>query len=252
MKTFFTAFSTLTILPVPCQLQSTKSDLAGSVVYFPLVGLALGSLLVGLSYPLRSVVAPLPLAVCLLFVSVIFTGALHLDGVADLCDGFGAGGTQERMLSVMKESQIGAFGVIGVVLVLLFKFSLFFEIIDKGRWPIFLLMALLSRWSMTLAAFLGKYPRAAGTGLAFIGKIRPRQIFFATILTLLLSGGILGVSGLAAMALSALTTVSFVFFLKRKLGGITGDGLGALNEQIEVLVMLFMFAIPTFGVWKIL
>lgn len=240
MKTFFSAFSTLTILPVPRRIQCDEKSLAASVVYFPLVGLTLGALLAALLYGLQPVLAPLPLAALLLFVSVIFTGGLHLDGVADLCDGLGAGGPPERMLAVMKESQIGAFGVIGLVLILLFKFSLFFEIIAKGQGQAFLLMGVLSRWSLVLGAFLGKYPRAVGTGLAFIGKIRNGHLLLATSLTLLLSALILGVPGLGAMALAGLTTVSCVSYLRHKLGGLTGDGLGALNEKIEVLVMLFV------------
>ena len=243
MKAFFSAFSTLTILPVPRRVQCDEKSLAAAVVYFPLVGRALGALLATLFYGLRPVLAPLPLAALLLFVSVLFTGGLHLDGVADLCDGLGAGGPPERMLAVMKESHIGAFGVIGLVLILLFKFSLFFEIIDTGRWQAFLLMGMLSRWSMVFAAFIGTYPRAAGTGMAFIGNIRNRHLLLATSLTLLLSALILDVPGLGAMALAALTTVSFVSYLKHKLGGLTGDGLGALNEKVEVLVMLFVVTI---------
>ncbi|NOY83847.1 MAG: adenosylcobinamide-GDP ribazoletransferase, partial [Nitrospirae bacterium] len=172
MKAFFSALSTLTVLPVPRRFhQCDEKSLAASVVYFPVVGLFVGVLLVGLLYFLKAIFPPLVLAAVLLFVLVMLTGALHLDGVADLADGLGAGGAPERMLAVMKESQVGAFGVIALVLVLLLKFSLFFEIIDKGRWLDFVLMTLLSRWAMALAAFLGKYPRVAGTGLAFIGKI---------------------------------------------------------------------------------
>ncbi len=247
MKAFFSALSTLTILPVPRRFQCDEKSLAASIVYFPLVGLFVGALLAVLVYLLKPILSPLPLAAVLLFVSVVLTGGLHLDGVADLADGLGAGGSPERILAVMKESQIGAFAVIALVLVLLLKFSLFFEIIEKGRWLDFLLMALLSRWAMALAAFLGKYPRAVGTGLPFIGKISGMQILFATGFTLLISGLILGVSGLFAMALATLITVSFVSYLKQKLGGMTGDGLGALNEKVEVLLMLSLLMIPPIG-----
>jgi len=247
VKAFFSALSTLTIVPISRRFQCDEKNLAASVVYFPFVGLFVGVLLAALAYFLKPILSPLPLAAILLFVCVILTGGLHLDGVADLADGFGAGGSSERMLAVMKESQIGAFGVIALVLVLLLKFSLFFEIIEKGRWLDFMLMALLGRWAMALAAFLGKYPRVAGTGLAFIGKIRRGQILIATGFTFLFVVLVLGVSGLGAMAFVGLTTVSFVSFLKRKLGGMTGDGLGALNEKVEILVMLFLLVIPPFG-----
>lgn len=247
MKAFFSAVSTLTIFPVPGRDRYSESDLAASVVYFPFVGLILGALLAGSALLLRPILTPLPLAACLLFVSVLLTGALHLDGVADLADGFGAGGQPERMLAVMKESQVGAFGVIALVLVLLLKFSLFSELINKGRWLDFLLMALLSRWAMALAAFLGKYPRETGTALAFIGKISLFQILMATGFTLLLSALILGVFGVLALFLATVVTVFFVSTLRRKLGGITGDGLGALNEKVEIVVMFFLLVVPSFG-----
>ncbi len=252
MKVFFAAFGTLTVLPLPRRFQCDEKSLAASVIYFPLVALLLGGVPAVLFYLLKSLLAPLPLAALLLFVLVMLTGGLHLDGLADLADAFGAGGSPERMLGVMKESQVGAFGVIALVLVLLFKFSLFFEIINKGRWPDFLLMALLSRWAMILAAFLGRYPRASGTARAFIGKIRPAPMGIATVFTLLLSGWFLGGGGLLAMALAAVITISFVSYVTTKLGGITGDALGALNEKVEVLVLLFLLLVPPVGRWGLL
>jgi len=248
VKAFFSALTTLTVLPLPRRFhQCDEKNMAASVVYFPFVGLFVGVSLAGLAYFLKVILSPLVLAAVLLFVLVMFTGGLHLDGVADLADGLGAGGSPERMLAVMKESQVGAFGVIALVLVLLLKFSLFFEIIDKGRWLDFVLMALLSRWAMVLAAFLGKYPRVTGTGLVFIGQISSAQILMATGFTVLFSGLILGISGFGAMALAGLTTVSFVSYLTRRLGGITGDVLGTLNEKVEILVMLFLIVISPFG-----
>lgn len=241
------AFTTLTSFPIFSRRPLTDLNLAASVVYYPLVALFLGGVLALLSLALQSILSPLPIAAILLFVFVLMTGGLHLDGVADLWDALGAGGTAEHRLAVMKESQVGAFGVIALVLVLLLKFSLFFEIVNKGRWPLFLLMALLSRWAMVLAAFLGKYPRLAGTGQAFIGKIRRSQLLLATGLSLIGAELIGGISALIAMCLVAGLTVCFVSFLKQKLGGLTGDGLGALNEKVEVFVMLAMLVMPTVG-----
>ncbi len=240
MKPLLCAFSTLTLLPISPRIQYEEKNLAASIIYYPLVGFVLGTMLLIPGYLLQSRLTPLPLAALLLFFGVILTGGLHLDGLADLADGLGAGGPPERILAAMKDSHVGAFGVIALVLVLLLKASLFFDIIDKGRWQIFLLAGLLSRWAMAFAAFLGKYPRETGTGRAFIGKIRRGQIIVATAFALLCSTLILRGTGLAAMVLAALTTGFFVFYLRKRIGGITGDGLGALNEKVEVLVMLFV------------
>ena len=144
------AISTLTCIPVGCYLSISDEDLTASLLYLPLVGLLIGGLLAAIARYLNPIFSPLPLAALLLFVLVLLTAALHLDGLADLCDGLGCGEGQARMLSVMKESQIGAFGVIALAMILLLKFSFFYEMIDKGALSGFFLMGLLSRWAMVL------------------------------------------------------------------------------------------------------
>ncbi len=101
-------------------------------------------------------------------------------------------------------------------------------------------MGLISRWAMVLAAFIGEYPREKGTAKPFIGKVTLKCCLAATGLTMILSWLILKTSGLLAMLLATCTVFAFVRYLKSKMGGLTGDGLGALNEKVEVLVLLFV------------
>jgi len=109
------------------------------------------------------VFSPGPLAAILVLVLILVTGALHLDGLADLCDGLGAGRDPEHALVVMKDSHIGAFGAVSLISVLILKYSLFYEIITNGLFSAFLLMGVLSRWAMVQAAFFGRYARETGT-----------------------------------------------------------------------------------------
>jgi len=241
VKALLAAIATLSILPISKAF--SERDLSASLLYFPLVGLLIGAFLMAATHLLRPIFPPLVLSALLLFISVLLTGGLHLDGLADLCDGLGAGATPKRILSVMKDSHIGAFGVIALMLVLLLKFSLFHALIEKGQPKTFLLMGLLSRWAMVLAAFIGEYPRAAGTGQPFIGKISLKRCLVASGTTVIFSWAILQSFGLLAMLLVALSVIAFVRTLKSKIGGLTGDALGALNEKVEVLVLLFLVLI---------
>ncbi len=243
MRAFVTAFSVLTILPLNRKRAVTEQELASSVVYFPLVGLVIGSLLMAVAQWLSPVLAPAPLAVLLLLLSVLLTGGLHLDGLADLCDGLAAGGNRERILSVMKDSRVGAFGVMGLVIVLLFKYSLFLEVIRQRAVHSFLLMGVLSRWAMVLAAFSGRYVRDTGMAKPFIGQIRWPALLGSTVFTAGVVWMLFKGPGLGALVSVGVVAGFFLYYLRLKIGGLTGDGLGALNELVEVVVLLLILTV---------
>jgi adenosylcobinamide-GDP ribazoletransferase len=192
---------------------------------------------------LSPVLTPGPLAAVLLVISILLTGGLHLDGLADLCDGLAAGGNRERILSVMKDSRIGAFGVMGLVIALLLKYSLFLEVIRQGGLRSFLIMGVLSRWAMVLAAFSGRYARDEGTARPFIGHIRWPWFIGSTAITVGFAW--MSFKGLGLLALLSVVLFSwfFLYYLQLKIGGLTGDALGALNEAIEVLVLLLFVTV---------
>lgn len=246
MRDFFTAIGTLTIVPCHHSMIATERDLGRSVLFFPVVGLAIGAFLLGLAQLLGLVLTPALSAALLLLALVLITGGLHLDGLADLCDGLAAGGGRERILSVMKDPHIGAFGVIGLGVVLILKYALFGEMIRRGWLSAFLLMGLLSRWAMVLASFFGRYARESGTAQPFIGQIRWPPCAGATVITLagtfLISKGI----GLIAASLVFLSVWLFNRFLESRIGGWTGDTLGALSEMVEIGVLLFIGVIQGF------
>lgn len=242
MKSLLAAFSVLTILPLGRYAVASEEDLVRSVLFFPLVGLVIGIILMVMTQLLLPVLSPGPLAAAILLVLIILTGGLHLDGLADLCDGLAAGGDRERILSVMKDSHVGAFAVMGLVVVLIFKYSLFYEVITQGRLNAFLIMGVLSRWAMVVAAALGRYARKAGTARPFIGRIGWRQGIGATGIAMGLAGFILKGPGLLIGVVVFLSVLLFNRFLTLRIGGLTGDALGALNEITEVLVLFLIVA----------
>jgi adenosylcobinamide-GDP ribazoletransferase len=243
MRSLFTAIGTLTVIPFGHSMVSSQRDLGRSVLFFPVVGLAIGAVLTAMAQLLGPLLAPEPLAALLLAALALITGGLHLDGLADLCDGLAAGGGRERILSVMKDPHIGAFGVIGLGIVLVLKYALFGEMIRRGWLASFLLMGLLSRWAMVLASFFGRYARESGTAQPFIGRISRLQCAGATVITIAGAFLILGRIGLIAASLVFLVVLLFNRFLELRIGGWTGDALGALSEMVEVGVLLFISAV---------
>ena len=123
MRLFLIAFQFLTIIPLPITLRCEKGDLGRSTGWFPLVGLTIGALLAG-TYGLIVPWLTPPLSAALIITEVtLITGALHLDGLADVCDGLAARGSRERFLEIMKDSHVGAVGGVGLVLGLLLKWQ---------------------------------------------------------------------------------------------------------------------------------
>lgn len=238
MRGFLIALQFLTILPVKIKKEISASQVAGSMAYFPLVG-SFMALLLYLVYRLASFFFPTPVACTLLLIAwIILTGGLHLDGLADTLDGLTGGKDKPKILGIMRDSHIGALGTIALFGVLLLKFSLIYSI-PRGS----MLSALISslafgRWAMVLSSYLFPYARREDTKSgSFVELVDSREFAWAT-LTLVAFG--IFFAGfkffiLLPMALAALAC--FNLFLFKKIGGITGDTLGALNEIIEALIL---------------
>ena len=181
---------------------------------------------------------PAPAAASLLLTLTVWvTGGLHLDGLADTADGLGGGRTREEALTIMKDSRVGAFGVISLILGLVLKFSLFLSLATQTRGAgVLLLFPVISRWSMVLLAYLSPYARAeGGLGQAMTLGVSPRVLTGASLSAGGLALLILGAPGLVLIiAAGTLVWLGSLYF-QHRLGGITGDILGATNEVVEIL-----------------
>ena len=233
------ALTFLTKLPWPWRGPADETALARSMFWFPWVGALLGVgfwvAWVGLQKML-----PAPAAAALLLTLTVWvTGGLHLDGLADTADGLGGGRTPAEALSIMKDSRVGAFGVISLILGLVLKFSLFLSLATQTRGTeVLLLFPVISRWSMVLLAYLSPYARAeGGLGQAMTLGVSPRVLMGASLSAGGLSLLILGAPGLVLCIIAAALVWLGSLYFQRRLGGITGDILGATNEVVEVLVL---------------
>lgn len=239
MKRFFIALQFLTSLPVKAKTQITDKELAKSMAYFPLVGLLIGVIL-ALAYNMFNLIFPLQInCAFVLILNVLITGGLHIDGFIDTIDGVASRSDRERILEIMREGHPGALGITAAILLFLLKYSVLVSL-SKGTVDISLIaMSTLSRWSLVLSSGLYPYAREGeGLGRKFIERLNIREGFISTAITLLISTLIFRFRTLILIPIVCCILVGFNFYFYKRIGGITGDTLGALNELMEVLILV--------------
>lgn len=238
MRLYFITLQFLTIIPLPFSVRCEEKDLGRSMALFPLAGLTIGALLAGLDY-LFPLAFPRPVTDLLLITALAaVTGGLHLDGLADVCDGLAARGSRERFLAVMKDSHVGAVGAVGLVLGLLLKYQALLYIPLEYKRQALLFFPLVARFSQVQMTVGSARARADGLGSAFIGGAGVMQLAVAFLLTVGAAYALLGVKGIICSVLLCLFTWGLRAWSHRRLGGITGDVIGCANELNEILCLL--------------
>lgn len=235
MKHLLIALQFLTVLPFKSHIEIKDEDYARSLIYFPLIGIIIGAILsiVSLCY----LFLPMPIVgVVILIVSTFFTGVLHLDGFADTCDGFYGLRPKEEILKIMRDPRIGGMGVVGITLLLLLKFSIIISIPRDALWQSLVLMCCFSRWTQATGCLL-PYARNEGAAGAFIKHARKKDIVIAGLFTIFVSCALFGLKGIAIFFISLIPTLLFIRYAKAKIGGMTGDTIGAVNEIAEISVL---------------
>lgn len=243
MRSFLLALQLLTRIPVRISGEIRPGEMPASASLFPLVGLLVGGLM-ATTYYLSSLILPPPLPAWLTIVAVLFlTGGLHLDGLMDTADGIFSGRSREMALMIMKDSRVGSMGVIVCVLVLGIKTAAVSSLSGSYTYPVLLLTPVAARTAMVLAM---RYPYARqgeGTGSSFAGKVTLGQITLAIIFALAPAVLLLGTEGAVLVAGAWLIGAAVSLWLVKRLGGMTGDTYGFINEITEVLFLLLALAI---------
>ncbi len=248
MKAFLLAWQFLTILPGEKREGDIEPRLLGqSMAFYPLIGLGLG-LLTWTGYFLFGLFLPRNLADALLIaLLIILTGALHLDGLADTCDGLALGKTVEERLAIMRDHHLGTFGVIALIFVLGIKFLSLNALPDWAVMKTLLLALVLSRWSIVQVTYRSPYARPdGGLGRAFKDHLRKKDLGIATSLSFLLSFLLFQFWGMLIWLAIGIFTLLLQKFFEKKLKGFTGDTLGATNELNEVIVFLMACGLTKF------
>jgi adenosylcobinamide-GDP ribazoletransferase len=232
------ALTFLTVFPWFRFGEVTSGDLARSLFWFPWVGALLGLVYWLAGAGLGHYFPPAAAAALLLALTVFLTRGLHLDGLADTVDGLGGGSTPEARLAIMKDSRLGAFGAISLVLVILLKYSFFLVLFDRGLTRDLVLFPIVSRWGIVVLTGLAPYARpGGGLGQAMTEGATPSLITGSTLAALLFSFLAGGYKGPISLVLAALVAWGASRYFRRRLGGVTGDVYGAVNEILETLVL---------------
>ena len=244
MRFYFIAIQFLTIIPLPFQIRWEKDDLARSMSLFPLAGLTIGAMLAGLNWLMAPYLAR-PLADALLITALaVITGALHLDGLADVCDGIAARGSRERFMEIMKDSRVGAVGVVGVVLGLLLKWQAMIAVPVEIKWQALLLFLVITRFCQVQSIVFGRNARQDGLGSTLVSGAGKTQFVVAAVFALASSWFLLGISGIITLVTAMFSTALIQAWFTRKIGGITGDVIGCTSELNEILILILLSAMP--------
>jgi adenosylcobinamide-GDP ribazoletransferase len=239
IKAFFIALQLMTRIPVPAFFHITEQDsdklFGWSVLFYPLVGLIIGGLLLLLFYLLSfSPSGSMVTAGLILTLWVLITGALHLDGLADSADAWlGGYGDQQRTLEIMKDPYCGPAAVVVLLLVLLLKFSALIAI----EWQVLLLAPVFGRTAAMLLLATTPYVRQGGMGETAVNNLSKKAVWSMTILVIALSIFLLKES---IFALPALFVIGYLFrtMMIKRIKGTTGDTTGALVEVMEISTLI--------------
>ena len=245
MNEFLVALQFLTRIRLVRELECDERTFGRSVKFFTLVGLFVGGLLAAVAFATGGWLPGAVRSTLLVALSLFLTGGLHCDGLMDTADGVLSGRSRDRMLEIMKDSRVGSFGAIALVLLLLGKWSLIYDMPGSFLPYALVAMPVCGRWAMTVVVLFFPYARPEGMGKAFAdyaGKNSLGAAVPAVGLMLLIlywgAGPLAAGVSLLTIGVSTLFAVWFGHRLTKSLGGLTGDIYGATTELTELLALL--------------
>lgn len=255
MKAIISAIKFLTIIPIDTRNRIEPGRMEATLLCFPLVGLLLGGICEGVLW-LAAHIFPSEIASALSILAlVVATGALHVDGLADTADGLFGGATRERKLEIMRDPRTGTFGIVAIVFLLGIKVEALactqptiYLIYGETAIGFLLIMPVVGRWFILLAAGMCSYARdEEGTGRAAIDAARIWHCLVWAPVVVLIAWVCLGMGGLAMLAFVLPPMLLSILYVKVKIGGMTGDTLGAVCELSEMMFLLSFFGAERLG-----
>lgn len=232
------AVALLTRIPVR-QTSCTPEAIGRSAALFPLVGALVGAVEVLVLWTCRRLLPPTLTATLIVLTGIVLTGALHLDGLADMADGFGGGRSRDDVLRIMRDHEIGAFGAVALIMALLLQIGAIASLIERDAAARFLVVApAASRWAMVLLGWRLPYARPdAGLGRALTDHVKTREVIASTVLLLAIAAFARG-SGIVSVGVTLAATAGVGLACWRRIGGATGDTLGANAVLCETLILV--------------
>ena len=237
---YFVAQTFMTRLPSPVKLQWSEAELASSTPWFVAVGTVVG-IIAAIAWQIGFHIWSQEIAALFaITASVLATGAFHEDGLADSADGIGGAFEIEKKLTIMRDSRIGTYGSVALILTIITKFSAI-SLLDPGTAAGIIVGAhMLGRWTSVPLIKYNDYVREQGTGKPFASMVTTNNVICSSVAALVLS--VMCFGSMTVIVLPVVLTGLWLAqrYVRRKLGGITGDVLGAVNSLTELLVYLIM------------
>lgn len=249
MDSFLLALQFLTVIPVKIK-DMDEAGLSRAMAYFPLVGLLLGLVLAGINNILLFLgfgqfICSIILVICL----ASLTGGLHLDGLSDTVDAFSSNKNKEETLKIMRDSHIGTMGALSLISIILLKIAFLFSITASFKAVALVLMCVLSRWALVFASVSFPYARGEGKAKPFIQGANLNIFILATVVGLVCAILAWGLKGLLVFGIITMSVYLINKFINHKLGGITGDTLGATSEIVEVITLFSICLLQGVNLW---
>ncbi|AWB29552.1 adenosylcobinamide-GDP ribazoletransferase [Clostridium botulinum] len=241
LNDFLLMIQFFTRIPVNKDLQCEKVNFRRGAFFLPVVASIIGGIEFLVYLGLKNFLPPNVIIVLLLLFTAMITGSLHMDGLADTCDGFFSLRDKERIIEIMKDSRMGAFGTIAMIINLLLKYQLLYSLVLKDCSIAIILAPVIGRISILFLCLSKRTAKKNGSGNIFIGNMSKPIIFLITIIALAMNTYFLGLK-ITIISFIAVLIITYLFYLLclNKINGLTGDTLGACNELGEITFLLIL------------
>jgi adenosylcobinamide-GDP ribazoletransferase len=248
MKRYFNDFllmlQVLTRIPINKSLPCEDDNFKNGANFFAFIGLLLALCQYGLYVVLAEIIPINFVVIAIIVLDILVTGALHVDGFGDTCDGFFAFKGRDKVIEIMKDSRIGTFACIGIVLNLLIKYEGYLLLLTNSKALSIILIPMTSRFSIILLSYLGKAAKEKGSGNLFINTVTLREsivnMIFVLAIGFLLN---LALETIILLIGAIVITILFNLLCNSKIKGITGDSLGANNELVTLISLIMLLSV---------
>ncbi|MGL5150868.1 MAG: adenosylcobinamide-GDP ribazoletransferase [Clostridium sp.] len=233
----------LTRIPINKNLPCENDDFKRGGSFFFVIGIIIGVVQLTIFEILTPFLSLDMIVIILIIIEVIITGGFHIDGLGDTCDGFFAFKGKEKIIDIMKDSRIGTFACIAIIIDLGIKFIGYKEIILSFGSFVILIIPIISRVAISLISYIGKPAKENGTGNLFINTMKLSSVIINFLGFIVISIFILPIRRVIIVLMGVIIMViGFNKYCCNKINGITGDSLGAMNEIAIIGVMVLLCA----------
>lgn len=239
---FFVALQFLTIVRLRDALPFDDATLGKAGAFFPTVGLLIGCTVWVLDQGLSTLFSSTLSTVFVLIALIVLSRGLHLDGLADSADGLFGSSDPQRSLVIMKDSRIGVFGALALFCLILLKIRALDLLLDGGRNTALLVGPMFGRWACVVMAYSAPPAREEGLGAFFIRGVQFRELVLASLFTFIVGFFLSGALVFVLFGTLTALSVGVTRYCTRRLGGVTGDTLGAMGELVETAAFCLLSA----------